>query len=82
MDANLIKAIINQATDEEITAFLEYTGPIPAPIKKDEKVGKLTVFLNDEFLSSHDVYSMEKIQEVNIFSRIFRSLNYLVWGDV
>ena len=65
-----------------ITAFLEYTGPIPAPIKKDEKVGKLTVFLNDEFLSSHDVYSMEKIQEVNIFSKIFRSLNYLVWGDV
>ena len=29
-----------------------------------------------------DILSGEDIKRANIFTRIFRSLNYLVWGDV
>ena len=29
-----------------------------------------------------DDYSNEDIKRSNIFSRLFKSLNYLVWGDV
>ena len=65
-----------------IRAYIQYNGPIAAPIEKDVKLGVLNIFLNDKLLSQHDVYSMEKIKKVNIFSRIIKSFNFFVWGDV
>tara|TARA_B100000686_G_C16744559_1_gene948623 strand:- start:272 stop:1429 length:1158 start_codon:yes stop_codon:yes gene_type:complete len=65
-----------------IKAFIEYDGPIKAPINKGDKLGKLTVFINDELRVEEDLISNEDISRSNIFSRLFRSLNYLVWGDV
>ena len=65
-----------------ISAYIEYDGPIPAPIKKDERVGQLYVFLNNELLAKYSLFSVEKVDRVNIFSRLFMSLNFLVWGDV
>ena len=65
-----------------ISAYIQYNGPIHAPIEKDVKLGVLNIFLNDELFAQHDVFSMEKIKKVNIFSRIFKSFNFFVWGDV
>ena len=65
-----------------ISAYIQYNGPIPAPIEKDVKLGVLNIFLNDELFVQHDVFSIEKIEKVNIFSRIFKSFNFFVWGDV
>ena len=65
-----------------INAYIQYNGPIPAPIEKDAKLGVLNIFINDELFSQHDVFSMEKINKVNIFSRLIRSFNFFVWGDV
>jgi len=65
-----------------ISAYIEFNGPIPALIEKDIKLGVLNIFLNDKLLAQHDVFSMEKIKKVNIFSRIIRSFNFFVWGDV
>ena len=67
---------------KSISAYIEYNGPIPAPIEKDAKLGVLNIFLNDELFAQHDVFSMEKIKKVNIFSRLIRSFNFFVWGDV
>ncbi len=67
---------------KSINAYIEYNGPIPAPIEKDAKLGVLNIFLNDELFAQHDVFSMEEIKKVNIISRLIRSLNFLVWGDV
>ena len=64
-----------------ISAYIEYNGPIPAPIKKDAKLGVLNVFINDKLFVQHDVFSMEKISKVNIFFCFFRSFNFFVWGD-
>jgi len=64
-----------------ISAYIEYNGPIPAPIKKDAKLGVLNVFINDKLFVQHDVFSMEKISKVNIFLRLIRSFNFFVWGD-
>ena len=66
----------------KISAYIKYNGPIPAPIEKNVKVGVLNIFLNDELFAQHDVFSMEKIKKVNIFSRLIKSLNFFVWGDV
>ena len=65
-----------------ISAYIQYNGPIPAPIEKDVKLGVLNIFLNNELFAQHDVFSMEKIKKINIFSRIIKSLNFFVWGDV
>ena len=65
-----------------IKAVLEYNGPIQAPIKKDDRVGLLKIYESDELIKEVLILSAEDIKRSNIFSRIFRSLNYLVWGDV
>ena len=67
---------------KSISSYIEYKGPISAPIKKDAKLGVLNIFLNDELFAQHDVFSMEKIKKVNIFLRLIRSFNFFVWGDV
>ena len=65
-----------------IKTILEYEGPIIAPIKKGQKLGVLKVFLKGNLEKEINILSAEDIKKSNIFSRIFTSLNYLVWGDV
>jgi len=66
---------------KKISAYIQFKGPIPAPVEKNAKLGVLNIFLNDELFAQHDVFSMEKINKVNIFSRLIRSFNFFVWGD-
>jgi len=65
-----------------IKSILEYEGPIPAPIKKGEKLATLKVYIHDELVREIDMLSAEDVSRSNIFVRLFTSLNYLVWGDV
>ena len=64
-----------------IKAILEYEGPVQSPIKKGEKLGTLNVYISDELINQIDILAAEDIKRSNIFSRLFHSLNYLVWGD-
>jgi len=65
-----------------VKAILEYDAPIKAPVKKGDKVALLNVYLSDELIKQIDILAAEDVKRSNIFSRIFTSLNYLVWGDV
>ena len=65
-----------------IKAILEYNGPLEAPIKKGEKVATLSVYVSDILKNEIDILAAEDVEKSNIFSRVFTSLNYLVWGDV
>ena len=65
-----------------IKAELEYNGPIEAPIKKGDKLALLNVYVSGELKKQIDILSTEEIKRSNVFSRLFKSLNYLVWGDV
>ena len=67
---------------KSIKAIIEYEGPIEAPIKKGQKLGKLYVYVSDDLEKEIDILSSEEISRSNIFSRLLTSLNYLVWGDV
>ena len=64
-----------------IKAVLEYAGPLHAPIKKGDKVALLSVYVSGDLIKEIDIVSVEDIKKANIFSRLFQSLNYLVWGD-
>ena len=63
-------------------AKINYKGPVVAPIKKDDVLGKLQIIYKDELVQTHDLLAYEDINKVNILSRLIRSINYLVWGDV
>ena len=59
-----------------------YNGPVEAPIKKDQVVAKLKVIYDQDLIGDYNLLALKKIDKVNIFSRLIKSLNYLIWGDV
>ena len=73
---------IKKARKKNMKVFIDYDGPIEAPIEINQKLGELKIFFKDEILSTHDVYALTEVKKVNLFTRILKSLNYLVWGDV
>ena len=73
---------IPKAKKKYLKVKVLYDGPINAPIKKDDVVGKLTITYKDDLISEYDIYSYENIKSLNIFSRIISSINFLIWGDV
>ena len=73
---------VPKARKKYLKAIIKYDGPILAPIKKDDVVAKLNLFYKDELINEYNLYASENIKKVNIFYRIIKSVNYLIWGDV
>ena len=73
---------IKKAKKKLLKVVLNYEGPIEAPIKKDQKIGKLKVIYDGELFGEYDLLALNKVDRVNIFTRLIKSLNYLIWGDV
>ena len=73
---------IQKAKLRKLKVKLLYDGPIKAPIKKNDLVAKLIISNDDNLLSEHDLFASEDVKKKNIISRIIKSINYLVWGDV
>ena len=73
---------IRKARLRNLKVILEYEGPIKAPITKDQKVGEVKIYYKDELIESLDLLASENIEEVNKFTKLFRSINFLIWGDV
>ena len=73
---------IPKARKKYLKGIIEYIGPVLAPIKKDDILGKLKIFYKDDLINEYDLYASENIKKVNIFSRIIKSINFLIWGDV
>ena len=59
-----------------------YNGPIQAPINKNDVLGKLKVYYKDDLIGEYNLLAFNSIKRINVFSRIIRSINYLIWGDV
>ena len=73
---------IKKAKKKLLKVALKYEGPIEAPIKKDQIVGKLRVVYDQELVGEYDLLASNKVEKVNVFTRLIKSLNYLIWGDV
>ena len=61
--------------------FIEYVGPIKAPIKKDEEIAVINIYNKTKLMKSVPVYAVEKIKKINFLLSIFTSFNYMIWGD-
>ena len=73
---------IPKARKKYLKGIIHYNGPILAPIKKDDIVGKFKVFYKDDLINEYNLYASEDIKKVNMFSRILKSINFIIWGDV
>ncbi|WP_440909523.1 D-alanyl-D-alanine carboxypeptidase family protein [Candidatus Pelagibacter sp.] len=73
---------IKKARKKNLKISLNYDGPIEAPIYKDDKVAKLKIVYDEEIIGEYDLFAAQEVKKLNMFSRLLRSLNYLIWGDV
>jgi D-alanyl-D-alanine carboxypeptidase (penicillin-binding protein 5/6) len=73
---------IKKARKKNLKISVNYEGPIEAPINKNDVLAKLKVVYEDEIIGEYDLYALQDVKKLNMFSRLMRSLNYLIWGDV
>ena len=73
---------IPKARRKFLKVTVNYNGPIHAPINKDDILGKLTIAYKGEFIEEYDLLAFENVKKLNVFSRLIKSINFLIWGDV
>ena len=73
---------IKKAQKRLLKVSINYNGPVEAPIKKNQIIGKLNISYNENIIGEYDLLAAKDVKKVNIFSRLMKSINYLIWGDV
>ena len=81
VDKDIYKTI-KKGQKKLLKVSMNYSGPIEAPIKKNQTIGTLKVVYNQEVVGEYKLLASKDIKKVNIFIRLIRSINYLIWGDV
>ena len=81
VNKNIYK-VINKGRKSLLKVTLKYNGPIHAPIKKGDVIGRLNLSYKGEFIEEYDLLAFEDVKKLNIFSRLIKSINFLIWGDV
>ena len=81
VNENIYKTI-KKAKKRLLKVALKYEGPVEAPIKKNDILGKFRVVYDEELIGEYELLAAKDIERVNIFTRLIKSLNYLIWGDV
>ena len=79
---NNIYKTIPKARKKYLKIIIKYNGPIEAPIKKDDIVGTYNIYYKDKLLDKRNIYASENVKRINIFYRLVKSINFLIWGDV
>ena len=73
---------IKKAKKKLLKVSINYDGPIEAPINKGEKIAILKVVYDEEIVGEYDLLSSREVKKINFISRLLKSVNYLIWGDV
>jgi D-alanyl-D-alanine carboxypeptidase (penicillin-binding protein 5/6) len=58
--------------DEKITTNISYNNTVKAPIAQGDKIGTVSILLNDEEIGQVDAVVNKKIEKANIFVKVFR----------
>ena len=73
---------IKKGQKKKLKIKVVYDGPVEAPISKDQELAKLRIVYDEEEIGEYALLALKEVKRVNIFSRLLKSLNYLIWGDV
>ena len=77
-----IYKVIKKAQKKLLKVKIYYVGPVEAPITKNQVLGKLKIIYDQDLVGEYDLLASNEVKKVNMFSRLMKSLNYLIWGDV
>ena len=73
---------IKKAKKKLLKVVVKYDGPVEAPINKDQKIATLRVVYDQELVGEYDLLASKDVKKVNFITRLIKSINYLIWGDV
>ena len=79
---NDIYKTIPKARKRLLKVSLNYNGPVQAPIKKDDVLGALKIVYDGELIDEYEILAFNNVKKLNVFSRLLKSINFLIWGDV
>ena len=65
-----------------LNVYLNYNGPIEAPVKKGDKIAELVITKKGEVVKKIPLFAAEDLKKVNFFKSLITSINYIIWGDV
>ena len=77
-----LKRLDEMILKRNLNAKYSFNQPIIAPIKKGQIIGKLNISYNENIIGEYDLLAANNVKKVNMFSRLMKSINYLIWGDV
>ena len=72
---------INKKDLRNFNTFIEYKGPIEAPIKKDKEIAFIKIYNKNTIVKRVTIYSTENVKKINFLLSLLTSFNYMIWGD-
>lgn len=67
---------------KNLKVFIQYSSPLNAPLKENEKIANLIIKTNkNQIYKQFPLYAFNKVDEVNFLSKIFFKLKFLVFGE-
>ena len=72
---------IDKKNLRNFNTFIEYTGPVKAPIEKNKEIASIKIYNKDELLKSIPIYASENVKKINFLLSLLTSFNYMIWGD-
>lgn len=68
-----------QSTDE-IRIIARYNEPLPAPIKKGDKVGEIIAYKNNQIIARTPLVAEKKVGKNQLFGRVFKNIGIILGG--
>jgi len=72
---------IDKKDVKDFNIILEYSGPVKAPIEKDNEIASIKIYDKDDLVQIIPLYAAEKVKRVNFLLSLLTSLNYMIWGN-
>ena len=76
-----ISLTIPNRLKRDLSYSIKSYSPLIAPIKKDQKVAELIIKKNNDILKKFELYSMNEVEKMTFFSKVFYNFKYLLLGD-
>jgi D-alanyl-D-alanine carboxypeptidase (penicillin-binding protein 5/6) len=79
---NSVKKIVSPLEFNKTKIKIEWNDPIPAPIKKDDRVGKIFVTMPGREPIIEHLVSSENVEKLSSLLRVKSILKFLLYGDI
>ena len=79
---NSVKKIISPLEFNKTKIKIEWNDPIPAPIKKDDRVGKIFITMPGREPIIEYLVSSENVEKLSSLLRVKSILKFLLYGDI